>query len=355
MTSEAGVSGGGSAVLAGLGAWVPPRVVTNDELAARLDTSDEWIRARTGIAVRHLIDPGMTTCDLATHAGALALKSADDASVDAVIVATTTPDRLCPGTAPEVAARLGLSGIAAHDVQAVCSGFLYGLASAAGFIAAGIASRVLVIGAETLSTITNPADRTTAAILADGAGAVVLRAGDATEPGAIGPIGLGSDGENSDLIQIPAGGARQRSAGAGTQPEDHYFQMSGRQVYRHAVERLTASAHTAATAAGWTMADVDRLVMHQANARISAAVTERLGLDTAKVLSNIEYVGNTSAASIPLLLAQAAADGRLAAGHRVLLAAFGGGLTWGATTLTWPEITVFAEGGGDASPSSNPM
>jgi 3-oxoacyl-[acyl-carrier-protein] synthase-3 len=331
-------SPGRSAVIAGLGGWVPPRVVTNHDLAEVLDTSDEWIRSRTGIGARHLVDPGTATAALAVEAGGLALKSAGGGDVDSVIVATTTPERLCPATAPLVAARLGLTGVAAHDVSAVCTGFMYGLATAVGQIAAGIAERVLLIGAEAFSTIINPADRHTAVIFADGAGAVVLRAGDADERGAIGPIVLGSDGELCDLITIPAGGSQQRSTGRPAPPEDHFFQMQGRDVYRHAVERTTEAARSALDRVGWTPADVDRFIPHQANARICVAVAEELGIGPERQAANIERVGNTAAASIPLLMSDEAAAGTVTAGDRVLLAAFGGGLTWGAATLTWPVL-----------------
>src|SRR5512142_1885807 len=199
-----------SAVVEGLGGWVPRRVVTNAELTARLDTSDEWIRSRTGIRERRVVSPGMSTSDLAVQAGTLALKSGGGSRTDAVVVVTMTPDRSCPATAPEVAARLGLSGVPAYDLAAVCSGFVYALAMAAGMIATELADRVLVIGADALSSVTNPADRGTAVVLADGAGAVVLRAGRPAEPGALGPFDLGSDGDASDLIAVPAGGARQR-------------------------------------------------------------------------------------------------------------------------------------------------
>lgn len=340
-----------AAVLAGIGGWLPRRVVTNDDLSSYLDTSDAWIRERTGIGARRQVEPGMSTGDLATAAGSLALQAARLTDVDAVVLATTTPDRLCPATAPEVASRLGQTGVAAYDVAAVCTGFLYGLANATGLIAAGIAERVLLIGAETYSSIIDPKDRTTAAIFGDGAAAVVLRAGDADEPGAIGPFDLGSDGGNADLIEIPAGGARQRLSGVSAEPEDHYFKMRGKEVYRHAVERMTESALVAMGKAGWTESDVDKFVPHQANARISASVSERLGFAATKVLSNIEYVGNTAAASIPLLLADACADGRLRPGDRVLLSAFGGGLTWAATTLIWPDVTAFTGHRSDFAPS----
>ncbi|MET7607263.1 beta-ketoacyl-ACP synthase III [Streptomyces avermitilis] len=332
------MSGGRAAVITGIGAYVPPDLVTNDDLAQRLDTSDAWIRSRTGIAERHVIAPGTATSDLAVEAGLRALKSAGDEQVDAVVLATTTPDQPCPATAPQVAARLGLGQVPAFDVAAVCSGFLYGLATASGLIAAGVAGKVLLVAADAFTTIINPEDRTTAVIFADGAGAVVLRAGAADEPGAVGPLVLGSDGELSHLIEVPAGGSRQRSSGPTDDPDDQYFRMLGRDTYRHAVERMTGASQQAAELAGWRIDDVDRFAAHQANARILDSVAERLGVPAERQLSNIARVGNTGAASIPLLLSQAAADGRLSAGHRVLLTAFGGGLSWGAGTLVWPEV-----------------
>ncbi|HWU08520.1 MAG TPA: beta-ketoacyl-ACP synthase III [Streptomyces sp.] len=332
------MSGGRAAVVAGIGSYTPPGLVTNDDLAQRLDTSDAWIRSRTGIAERYVVAPGTATSDLAVEAGLRALKSAGDEHVGAVVLATTTPDQPCPATAPQVAARLGLGQVPAFDVAAVCSGFLYGLATASGLLAAGVADSVLLIAADAFTTIVNPEDRTTAVIFADGAGAVVLRAGAAAEPGAVGPLVLGSDGELSHLIEVPAGGSRQRSSGPVTDPEDQYFRMLGRETYRHAVERMTGASQQAARLAGWDIEDVDRFAAHQANARILDSVSERLGVPAGRQLTNIAQVGNTGAASIPLLLSQAAADGRLTAGHRVLLTAFGGGLSWGATTLVWPEV-----------------
>lgn len=332
------MSTGRAAVVTGIGSYVPPNIVTNEDLSRRLDTSDDWIRTRTGIAERFFVSPGTSTGDLAVEAGLRALKSAGDEQVGAVVLATTTPDQPCPATAPQVAARLGLGQVPAFDVAAVCSGFLYGLASAAGLIAAGVADSVLLIAADAFTTIINPEDRTTAVIFADGAGAVVLRAGSPDEPGALGPLVLGSDGELSHLIEVPAGGSRQRSSGRPAAPEDHYFRMLGRDTYRHAVERMTSASTEAAERAGWRLADVDRFAAHQANARILAAVSDRLGIPEERRLSNIARVGNTGAASIPLLLAEATAEGRLTAGNRVLLTAFGGGLSWGAATLTWPEL-----------------
>ena len=330
---------GPAAVITGLGAYLPPQVVTNDDLSARLDTSDEWIRSRTGIAVRHVISPGTATSDLAEEAGRRALDSAGGQRPDALVLATTTPDRPCPATAPEVAARLGLTGIAAFDVSAVCTGFLYGLATAEGLIAGGTARRVLLIAADAFTTIIDPHDRGTSVIFADGAGAVVLRSGGHDEPGAIGRTVLGSDGTLSDLIEVPAGGSRQRSSGIPPTPGDGWFRMRGRETFRHAVDRMSSASRQAAAAAGWTTdGDVDRLAAHQANARILGAVAQELGIAAERRLSNIEHVGNTGAASIPLLLAQSAAEGALLPGHRVLLTAFGGGLAWGATTVVWPDV-----------------
>jgi 3-oxoacyl-[acyl-carrier-protein] synthase-3 len=331
---------GPAAVIAGLGGWLAPIVVTNADLAAHLDTSDEWITERTGIRCRRRVSTGMTTGDLAVEAGRLALKAAGDDRADAVVLATTTPDRPCPATAPEVASRLGLTGVAAFDIAAVCSGFLYGLAASAGLIAAGIANRVLLVGAEIYSGILDPADRGTAVIFGDGAGAVLLRAGEHEEPGSLRALVLGSDGEHSDLIMIPAGGARQRSLGTPASAKDHYFQMAGQETYRHAIARMTAVSLEALDQTGWEPGEVDRFAAHQANARITAAVGKQLGIPADRRLSNIELMGNTAAASLPLLLAESVVAGSLACGHRTLLAAFGGGLTWGAATLTWPDATA---------------
>ncbi|HTJ67172.1 MAG TPA: beta-ketoacyl-ACP synthase III [Actinospica sp.] len=329
-----------AAVLAGLGGFLPPRAVSNDDLAASMDTTDAWIRSRTGITRRYFAEAGSTTSDLAVGAGELALKSSGRTAVDALVLATTTPDRPCPATAPVVADRLGLSGIAAYDVAAVCTGFVYALANAAGLIAAGIAERVLVIGAETFSTIVNPNDRSTAVIFGDGAGAVVLRAGQGDEPGAFGAFDLGSDGADADLITVRGGGAAERLSGAPANEQDRYFSMAGREVFRRAVEHMAESTRSVLGRAGWTPADLDWLVCHQANLRIVLSLAGQLGLDAARAVTNIAQVGNTSAASIPLALAHAHAAGVFSPGDKLALTAFGGGLTWGSTTLTWPDITV---------------
>ncbi|MER5395952.1 beta-ketoacyl-ACP synthase III [Streptomyces sp. NPDC002599] len=330
-----------AAVVCGLGSWLPPRAVTNDELARELDTSDDWIRTRTGIGARHILDDDLATSDLAVEAGARALKSASDIAVDAVVLATATPDHPLPATAPRVAARLGLGPVPAFDVAAVCTGFLYGLATAAGFIAAGSADSVLVIGADAFSRILDPADRSTRAIFGDGAGAVVLRAGRPDEPGALGPVRLGSDGSADHLIQVPSGGSRDPLRPATAGQGDPYFRMAGQAVFRHAVESMAESSEQALHDAGWTVKDVDLLVAHQANVRIMHALADWMGLDRERCAIHLDRVGNTSAASVPLALADAVASGTLRPGHRVLMTAFGGGLTWGACTLRWPAVEAY--------------
>jgi 3-oxoacyl-[acyl-carrier-protein] synthase III len=327
---------GRAAVVSGIGGWLPPNIVTNHDLSAELDTTDKWIRSRTGIGQRHVVEPGMATSHLATEAGRHALRSAGITGVDAVVLATSTPDRSCPAVAPEVASNLGLTGVPAFDVAAVCTGFLYALATASGLVSARLADSVLVIGADVFSTILDPADRTTRVIFGDGAGAMVLRAGDPAEPGALRSIDLGSDGSRSDLIQVPAGGSRQRSGAPVTDP---YFRMEGKPVFTEAVLRMAESASTAAGLAGWALSDVDMLVAHQANKRILAAVGEQLGLPGDRIATHLDLVGNTVAASVPLALAHCVAAGQVIPGDRLILAGFGGGLTWGAAALSWPDVT----------------
>ncbi|MFI2259954.1 beta-ketoacyl-ACP synthase III [Streptomyces tubercidicus] len=334
-----------AAIVCGLGAWVPPTVVTNHELAERLETSDEWIRTRTGIEQRHVIKPGEATSDLAVEAGRRALESAraggeDFVDVDLVVLATSTPDHPCPATAPDVAQRLGLGGVPAFDVAAVCTGFVYALAVAASMLTAGTARQALVIGADAFSTILDPHDRTTRAIFGDGAGAMVLRAGEADEPGALLGFDLGSDGTGAGMITVRAGGSRQRSTGTPASEGDQWFSMEGRAVFTEAVLNMSKSAQSLADQVGWSAAGADRVVAHQANVRILRAVGEQLGLSAEQIVINLDRVGNTVAGSIPLALADAVASGGLRPGHRVLLTGFGGGLTWGSAALMWPELTV---------------
>ncbi|MFF4323763.1 beta-ketoacyl-ACP synthase III [Streptomyces sp. NPDC001568] len=313
-----------AAVVAGVGSALPPSVISNEDLTARLDTTDEWIRSRTGITRRHVAGAKQSTADLAVRAATQALTSNEPEHVDALVLATTTPDRCCPATAPAVATRLGLTGIPAFDLAAGCTGFLYALATGAGLIAAATARTVLVIGADRLASLPRPDDRTTVPLFGDGAGVLLLRRGTTDEPGALGPVVLGSDGTGADLIRAERPGA---------------LHMDGADVFRHAVDHMAAASRQAATAAGWDLGDVDRLVPHQANHRITSFVARRLGVPADRQLGNVAEVGNTGAASIPLLLDRASSDGQLKPGHRTLLTAFGAGLTWGALTLTWPDLT----------------
>lgn len=325
-----------AAVLSGLGSWLPPRVVDNFELSKTLDTSDEWIRTRTGIGERRVAEPGKSTVDMAIRAGRRALASAGLSEVDTVLLATSTPDQPCPGSAPQVASGLGMNGVAALDVNAVCSGFIYALATGAGLIAAEVARTVLVVGSDTFTTLVDPEDRGTVPIFGDGAGAVVLRSGRSDEPGALGPFDLHSEGELAELLWVEAGGAKHRVS---ADKSDYFLSMQGTAVFRHACARMSESSRAVLDKAGWTVSDVDRFVGHQANVRILQSVAKHLGLPVDAVVSNIEKTGNTSAASIPLALADAVSDGSLLAGHRVLLSAFGAGLTWGSAVMTWPAVT----------------
>lgn len=326
-------------VLVGLGAHLPEQVVTNDDLSQVMDTSDEWIATRTGIRERRWAAPGETSLHLAVHAGRAALKHTADGitDVDAVLVATMTPDRQCPATAPEVAAALGLGPVPAFDVGAICSGFLYAMATAQGLIAAGTARRVLVVGSETMSHVLHPEDRNTRVIFGDGAGAVVVRAGDLDEPGAFGAFDLGADGSGSDLIRIDGSGGR-RPVGSDGPERDRYMVMEGREVYRRAIPAMASSSRTAVARRGWAVGDLDGVIGHQANVRILDAVADKLGIPRERSYTNLDRVGNTSAASIPIAMADADRDGFASPGDRILLTAFGAGLTWGSTTLTWPEL-----------------
>ena len=326
-----------TAAILGLGTSAPATVVTNRDLVATLDTTDEWIRSRTGIAQRHVAEPGVSTGDLAVEAGAQALKSSGHATADAVIVATMTPDRTCPATAGVVASRLGLASGMAFDLNAACSGFVYGLATCAGLLAAGLADRILLIGADVMSRVVDPADRNTAVLFGDGAGAVVLATADEDAPGAIGPFDLGGNGELADLLFVPAGGSRRPADATSVAEGAHYLQMDGKEVYRQAVAGMVASCKRVLDSAGLDTGDIDHLVAHQANARILTAVGDRLGIPTDRRVVNVDRYGNTTAASIPLALDDLR-DGAAQPGDRVLITAFGAGLSWGSVLLRWPDL-----------------
>jgi 3-oxoacyl-[acyl-carrier-protein] synthase III len=316
----------------GCGGYLPERIVPNAELAQRLDTTDEWIVQRTGIRQRHVAAPGELTSDLAFRAAQRALVAAgkDAAEID-LVVATATPDHTFPATATKVAMRLGTrAGIPAFDVQAVCTGFVYALAVADNFLRLGQAKRALVIGAETFSRILDWQDRGTCVLFGDGAGAVVLEAtpsiGAAAERGVL-STHLHSDGGGYELLYVDGGPSTTGTAGL--------LRMEGREIFRQAVTRLAEVVDETLQANGLKSTDIDWLVPHQANRRIIDGMGKKLGLADGRVVVTIDRHANTSAASVPLALAEAAADGRLRPGHLVLLEAMGGGLTWGAALLRW--------------------
>jgi 3-oxoacyl-[acyl-carrier-protein] synthase III len=317
--------------IAGCGAYLPERVVTNQELASRLDTSDEWIRQRTGIGERRVAAPGELTSDLAVRAADRALSSAgmSGSDLDLLVLATATPDHTFPATAAKVQARLGMRRGAAFDVQAVCAGFIFALSVADNAVRLGQARTALVVGAETFSRILDWEDRSTCVLFGDGAGAVVLRAIPAAESGGrfILSNHLHSDGRQYDILYVDGGPSSTRGTG--------FLRMEGREVFRQAVHRLSAVVDEALAANGLIATDVDWLVPHQANSRIIDGMGRKLGLPEDKIVVTIERHANTSAASIPLALETAVADGRIKPGHLVLMEALGGGLSWGASLVRW--------------------
>lgn len=319
-------------LIVGCGACLPRRAVTNNELAETVDTSDEWIVQRTGIKARHLVTAEETTSVLALGAARKALDRAGIGAdrIDLIVLATTTPDHTFPATAVKIQAELGMTRGMAFDVQAVCSGFIYGLSIADNFIRAGQVRTALVIGAETFSRLLNWEDRTTCVLFGDGAGAVVLEAADGTGTAAdrgILSTHLHSDGRQYDQLWVDGGPSTTRTTG--------YVRMNGREVFKHAVTRLSEVAEEAVAANGLQPTDVDWLVPHQANLRIIDATAKRLGVTPDRTVVTVDRHGNTSAASIPLALAEAAEDGRIVPGNLVLLEAMGGGFTWGAALIRW--------------------
>jgi len=310
----------------GTGGYLPPKIVTNDDLARSMDTSDEWIRTRTGIRQRHIADASQAASDLGAEASRTALAAAGvrPQDIDLIIVATATPDFIFPSTACIMQAKLGIKGCAAFDIQAVCSGFVYALAIADKLIRSGQHRCALVVGAEVYSRILDWNDRGTAVLFGDGSGAVVLRAD--PRPGILGSV-LHADGSYANLLSVPGSVCGGKITGS------PYLRMDGQAVFKFAVKVLDEVARETLAQCGLTIADIDWLIPHQANLRILEATAKKLGVDLARLVVTVDRHGNTSAASVPLALDVAVRDGRIRPGHKVMLQGVGGGFTWGASMV----------------------
>jgi 3-oxoacyl-[acyl-carrier-protein] synthase-3 len=313
----------------GVGSHLPDRVMTNDEIASFLDTSDEWIATRTGIRERRIVADGESSADLGTRAAAEAIRTAgiDPSELDLIVAATASPDFYFPATAALIGEHIGADGVASYDLSAACTGFIYALAQAYSQLQAGLAETALVIGTEVFSRLLDWTDRSTCVLFGDGAGAVVLRR-NGSQTGLLG-FELGSDGTGAELLKVAAAGHRAEPA-AGP-----HVEMDGAQVYKFATTVSVDSATRALQAAGLAVSDVDLFVPHQANRRIIDHAARRLGFEERQVVSNVDRYGNTSAASIPICLDEAYRDGRLAPGTVVLMTGFGGGLSWGSCVMEW--------------------
>ncbi|MEO5618911.1 MAG: beta-ketoacyl-ACP synthase III [Candidatus Eisenbacteria bacterium] len=330
--------------IAGTGHYVPDRVLTNHDLTRMVETSDEWIRDRTGIEERRIAAPDQASSDLAVIAAreALAASGLGVNDVDQIIVATTTTDRILPSCACTVQSKLGARRAAAYDLFAACTGFIYGLGIGRGLVATGMAETVLVIGVETLSRITNYSDRNTCVLFGDGAGAVVLRPC-ATGEG-LHSIVMQSDGDLGEILEVPAGGSLAPMTPERLARGENFIRMKGKELFKVAVRSMEESLRRALEQADLTPADIDLLIPHQANLRIIDAVRARLGFPAEKMLVNIQRYGNTSSASIPISLDEAVRGGRVRRGDRLGFVAFGGGVTWGAAVMTWaPPVQASSE------------
>ena len=324
-----------NALITGWGMYAPSRVMTNDEIAQLVDTSDEWIVSRTGIRERRIAADDETTTTLSVNASrdALAVAGVDPSEVDLIVLGTCSPDYPLPATACMVARDLGATRAAAFDLQAACSGFVYAMATANGFIRSGMYRNVLVIGVEVLSRFLNWQDRNTCVLFGDGAGAVLLQASD--QPGGMSGFQLFADGTGFEGIIVPAGGSACPATPQTAAEGKHFVHMAGRETYRYATRQLVESAQAAVRDAGLSMDDIDQFVFHQANLRIIEHVGRELGMPMEKVYLNIEKYGNTSAASVPMALVEAVAAGRIKPGDRILMCAFGAGFTAAAAVVEW--------------------
>ncbi|MCL5735476.1 MAG: ketoacyl-ACP synthase III [Actinobacteria bacterium] len=333
--------------ISGLGTYLPETVVTNDDLSRVLDTSDDWIRQRTGIRQRRIAPPGMSSSDLGIPAAIAALADAGlrPEQVDLVITATISPDQIMPATASRIAYEAGCVNAGAFDVLTGCTGFVYGLAAAAGAVAAGLYDNVLVVGAEVISRIIDQSDRSTAILFGDGAGAALVSPLESSsrksesEGGPRGILGfdVGNDGAGGCCLSVPAGGSRMPASHETVDKHLHFMRMNGAEVYRFATRVVAVSAGRVLERCRMKVGDIDLFVPHQANIRIIDSAAAKLGLSPEKVYTNLQRYGNTSCASIPLCLSEARAEGRLKSGDLALLMGFGAGLTWGACLIEWSD------------------
>lgn len=332
--------------ITGWGMAVPEKILTNDDLAQMVDTSDQWILERTGIRERRIAAPEQSSASLATDAAQQALEVANlkPSELDLIIVSTSSPEHIFPSTASLVQDRIGAARAGAYDLLAACTGFIYALSAAAQAIRSGSATNVLVIGTETLSRLTNWQDRNTCILFGDGAGAFVLQASE--NPGGVLSSILRSDGSGADLLTLPAGGSFLPASHETVEKGQHFIQMNGREVFRFATRVMSQATREAVEAAQLTLDEVDLIIPHQANQRIIESAARSLEIPLERFMVNVERYGNTSTASIPIATCEAIQQGRLKAGDRVVFVGFGAGLTWGASVIEWsapflPEMPIY--------------
>lgn len=325
-----------SIIFKGIGSYTPSRILNNNDLAKIVETSDDWIRTRTGIIERRIAGPNETTSNMAVEAAKKAIANAGipKEEIDLLIVATMTPDLPFPSTACLVQAQLGLNPITAFDISAACSGFLYTLETATQMLRGGKYRNALIIGSEKISSILDWQDRTTCVLFGDGAGAVVLSKTDKPGIGIL-ETQLGSDGNFANLLYMPAGGCALPASSQSLEGRNHYLKMNGKELFKHAVRWMEQSSLKILAEHGLTIDQVDCVIPHQANTRIIEAISERLGIPMERFFININKYGNTSAASIPLAISEACEQGRIRTGDNILLVAFGAGLTWGTSLIKW--------------------
>ncbi|WP_322903827.1 beta-ketoacyl-ACP synthase III [Paenibacillus campi] len=319
----------------GTGKYVPEQILTNADLEKMVDTNDEWIVSRTGIRERHIAAPDQATSDLAYEAALKAIETAGltAADLDLIVVATITPDMSFPSTACILQDKLGAKKAAAFDLSAACSGFVYALGAATSMLQMGMYKNALIIGADTLSRITDYSDRNTCVLFGDGAGAVVI--GEVGAGRGFKAFDLGAEGAGGELLKLPAGGSRTPASANTLEAKQHFIQMSGREVFKFAVKVMNTATEDVLRKAGMSKDEIDLFIPHQANVRIINSAMERLNLTEDRVMINVQKYANTSAASIPLALVEAVEEGRIQEGDKVVMVGFGGGLTWGASVIVW--------------------